>query len=73
MDSCALYRQKNCTKFGDRDWNLSLTSPHHVRVTLGKALRLLEPCVLSSRIFVRIKEVSVHEKHFVIRKVAYTC
>lgn len=43
------------------------------RVTLGKALSLLEPWVLCSRISVRIKEANVYEKHFVIHKVVYTC
>lgn len=42
-------------------------------MTLGKALSLLEPCVLGPRILVRIKEANVHEKHFLIGKMVYTC
>lgn len=68
MDSHAHYLQKNCTKFGVQRRDLCLTPCHHMRVTLGKALSLLEPEVLTPRTFVRIKEANVYEKYFVICK-----
>lgn len=56
-----------------RDWDLCLTPPHHMRVTLGKTLGLLEPQVLPPRTFVRIKEANVYEKYFVICKMVSMC
>lgn len=61
---------RTAVNFELRDWGLCLTLPH-VCVTLGQALSVLEPQVLSRRIFIRIKEANVYRKLFVICKMVY--
>lgn len=52
---------RTALNFELRDGGLCLTLPHHVRVTLGKALSVLQPRVLSLRSYIRIKEANVYK------------
>lgn len=73
MGSCVHYFQKHCSEFGVERWGFEPDSTSSCACNCGQALSLLQPWVLSHRIFVRIKAANVHKKHIVVCKMVYTC